>query len=265
MTNPENKPRANNRKLRLILRVLMVLCAAGLLYSAATLIAGNREYVRGDAVYDQIRQLQTERQGTDPADPTSDTLSYSEWVDFAALAQTNPDIVAWLTEEDGIIDYPVVQGTDNHHYLTHLFNGERNKLGCLFVDYRLNGDFSNKNTAIYGHNMKDGSMFASLTNYQEQSYYESRPAMRLYTPKGAYVIELFAGIVADGSDEFIRFGFHDSADFLAYIDALKADSTFQSDVTVGVQDRIVTLSTCSDDFNNARYALFGKLTAVAEP
>ncbi len=260
MTQLDKWLQAGGRRLQLLLRALMVLCAAGLLYSAATLIAGQQEYARGDAAYDRVRQTQPGRRGTSPA---PNAPSDGPVVDFAALAQINPDVVAWLEGGDGIIDYPVVQGADNDHYLTHLFSGEPNKLGSLFVDYRVKGDFTDKNTVIYGHNMKDGSMFASLTGYQSQSYYDSKPVMRLYTPQGAYDIQLFAGILAGGDDAFIHLSFQDDADFLAYTDSLKAASTFQSDIAVGPQDRIITLSTCSYDFDNARYALFGRLTEAA--
>ncbi len=252
----------DTRRLHLLLRTLMALCVAGLLLSARALISGNREYAQGDAAYEQIRRQRNQQQADPAADMPPDEAA---GVDFAALRQINPEVVAWLAAQGSALDYPVVQGADNDYYLTHLFTGEQNKLGCLFADYRGSSDFSDKNTVIYGHNMKDGSMFASLTNYREQGYYDSYPSMRLYTPKGGYTLELFAGVVADGADDFVRLGFNDDADFLAYIDALKAKSTFKSDVLVQGQDRIVTLFTCSYDFSNARYALFGKLTPKAEP
>jgi sortase B len=128
------------------------------------------------------------------------------------------------------------------------------------MDYRNSGGFTDKNTVIYGHNMKDGSMFSSLTKYKEQGYYERLPTMALYTPEGDYTIELFAGVVADGDYEFVRFGFIDDADFQDYIHALKEKSTFKSNTRVKADDRIVTLCTCSYEFNNARYALFGRLS-----
>ena len=248
-------------KLRMLLRVLIVLCAAGLLYSAAVLAAGGREYARGDAAYDRVRR-QTQGREEDPA-PGPQTPGAG--ADFAALGEINPDVVAWLAGDDGVIDYPVVRGDDNDYYLTHLFDGGPNKLGCLFVDYRAAGDFSGRNTTIYGHNMQDGSMFAPLTQYQAQDYYDAHPVLWLYTPKGAYTLQLFAGILGDGGSEFIRFDFADDADFLAYIQALRAASTFQSEVEVGAGDRIVSLSTCSYDFENARYVLFGRLTALPQP
>jgi sortase, SrtB family len=172
-------------------------------------------------------------------------------------------VVGWIAAEGTEIDYPVVQGDNNDFYLDHLFTGERNKLGSIFMDCRNDAGFADKNTILYGHNMKDGSMFSSLTKYKDQRYYDRHPAMLLHTPEGSYRIELFAGIVVDGDDESVRMTFRDDDDFLDYVGSLRQASTFVSDTAVGADDRIVTLCTCSYEFNNARFALFGKLTPLA--
>jgi len=130
------------------------------------------------------------------------------------------------------------------------------------MDFRNDGGFADRNTMLYGHNMKDGSMFHSLTKYRDQRHYDSHPAMLLHTPGGSYRIELFAGIVVDGDVESVRLAFRDDEDFLDYVAALRQSSTFVSDTAVGAGDRIITLCTCSYEFNNARYALFGKLVPL---
>lgn len=245
-----------------LLRILMVICFLGLLCSGYILMAEQREYRQGDEAYALLR-TQAESPLTVEKDiinvPSANDVNPVREIDFSALKEVNPEVVAWISSEDQIIDYPIVQGTDNEYYLTHLFNGKKNKLGSLFVDYRTAGDFSGQNTIVYGHNMKDGSMFSSLGKYKDQEYFDKHPAMQLSTPSGVYTVEFFAGIVADGDYEFIRYQFHDDQDFLTYIDALKRDSTFKSDVSVAANERIVALCTCSYEFNNARYALFGKL------
>lgn len=258
----------NSSSAQLLLRLLMGLCLLGVLCSAYILVVSQREYDRGDAAYEQIRLLLEGGQDEEGIRTGQDFVSEGpilremKQVDFAALKQVNTDVVAWISAEESIIDYPVVQGADNEYYLTHLFNGSKNKLGSLFVDYRTPGDFSERSTVIYGHNMKDGSMFATLTQYKDQDYYKSHPAMQLYTPDGAYRLEFFAGIVADGDYEFIRYEFDNDTDFLDYIDTLKNESTFISNVPVAAHERIVALCTCSYEFNNARYALFGKLVPI---
>ncbi len=256
---------------RLILHILMMLCAVGILCSAFVLFSDNREYAKGDAAYQQLRLIgESSEPSTDQASIPLQTVGeasseemqeeHINGVDFTSLERINPDVVGWLAAEGTEIDYPVVQGKDNDFYLRHLFTGERNKLGSIFMDFRNHSDFSGKNTIIYGHNLKDGSMFSSLKKYKDQRYYDSFPTMLLYTPTGNYTIELFAGIVVDGNYESVRFDFKDDHDFQSYVDSIKKKSTFESDTIVSGDDQIITLCTCSYEFDNARYALYGKLT-----
>lgn len=245
------KDRGKSR-LRLILRVLMGLCAVGILCSAFVLFSDSREYLKGDAAYQQLRLI--------VESPEEKPEEHSNGVDFTPLERINPDVVGWLSAEGTEIDYPVVQGKDNDFYIRHLFTGERNKLGSIFMDYRNHSDFSDKNTIIYGHNMIDGSMFSSLTEYKDQGYYDNFPSMLLYTPAGNFTIELFAGIVVDGNYDSVRFDFKDDHDFESYTDSLKNKSTFKSSTIVKADEQIITLCTCSYEFNNARYVLYGKLT-----
>lgn len=256
------------RRLLFYVRAMMLLCVAAIAVFAGLLIHNGGEYARGDAAYEQVRSILQTQPATAAAStvhaPTAAAAAPTgpaagAKMNFAALQGINNDVVGWLSAQGRTIDYPIVLGEDNAYYLTHLFDRRRNKLGSLFMDYRNHGDFSDKSTVIYGHNMKDGSMFASLTFYKDQKYYDSFPDTELYTPDGDYRIVFFAGIVADGDYEFVRFSFEDDTDFLRYIASLKEKSTFMSGIEVQPDDRIVTLCTCSYEYNNARFALFGKL------
>ena len=226
-----------------------------------------KEYKTGNDLYknlraDQVSLLHIKKDMGQAAPQEEQTSTNSGSMDFTYLEIVNPDVVAWITAAGLPIDLPIVQGQDNDYYLTRLFDHQPNRLGTLFVDVYNKPDFSDKNTVIYGHNMNDGSMFASIANYRTQEFYESFPVMDLYTPTADYKIELFAGYVANANEPFIQFVFQDDADFLNYIDWLKLISTFESQVTIGPEDRIVTLSTCTYDFDNARYVVFGKLVPV---
>jgi len=259
--------------LRLILHILMVLCMVGILGSVFVLFSDSQEYAKGDATYQQLSLLG--ELPDPPADQPSTLLDTTgeasseerkeqqiNGVDFISLERINPDVVGWLAAEGTEINYPVVQGKDNDFYLRHLFTGERNKLGSIFMDYRNHNDFSDKNTIIYGHNMKDGSMFSSLTKYKDQEYYDSFPTMLFFTPNGNYMIEFFAGNIVDGNYDSVRFDFKDDYDFQNYVDSLKKKSTFESNTIVKADDRIITLATCSYEYDNARYTLYGKLTPI---
>ncbi|HNW04006.1 MAG TPA: class B sortase [Oscillospiraceae bacterium] len=252
----------------ILLRVVMALSAIGVVTFAYLLFRSGREYAQGGAAYEQARVIASAKasspENASGAEPVSGIgTGDTDWeIDFSALRQGSPDVVGWIRSEDGEISYPVVLGEDNDYYLTHLFNGEKNKLGSIFMDYRCSGDFSDRNTVVYGHNMKDGSMFSSLTNYEDQGYYDDYPSMALYTPDGDYTVELFAGVLSDGSGEPVCGLFDGDGDLAAYVDSLRENSTFQTGVSVGPDDRIVTLCTCSYEYDGARYLLCGKLTPI---
>lgn len=238
----------------------MMLCAVGILGSSFVLFSSTWAYVRGDAAYEEVRQVRNlPKDSIDQAPGSEEEKGAASSVDFGALEKINGDVVGWMIAEGTEIDYPVVQGTDNDFYLRHLFTRERNKLGSIFMDHRNQRDFSDQQTIIYGHNMKDGSMFSSLTKYKDQGYYDSAPTMQLYTPGDDFEIAWFAGVVVDGNEALKPFDFRDEHDLQRHIDALKRDSTFEAQTMVGVDDRIITLLTCSYEFTNARYALYGKL------
>lgn len=248
MTKQANRQEQHTDRICVFIRAGMALCLIAIVVFSVLLIQSKREYAAGDAAYEELQMPETS------AEP--------EKIDFAFLASINPDVVGWIRSGGGAIDYPIVQGDDNGYYLTHLFNGRSNKLGSIFMDYRNSGDFSDSATIVYGHNMKNGSMFSSLTSYKQQSYYDAFPELTLYTPSGNYTVALFAGIIADGNYEFARFRFGSDADFLRYVENLRKQSTFDSETTIVAGDRIIVLSTCTYEFNNARYAVFGKLIPI---
>lgn len=179
-------------------------------------------------------------------------------VDFDALAAENGDTVAWLYSADTPINYPVVQSVDNDYYLRRGFNGKYNYYGTLFVDYRTSGDFSGKNTLVYGHNMKNAEMFGSLINYKEQEYFDAHPDMWLLTSAGSYEVKLVAGIEVPGTSEIFD-ALIDPEQVEKVIQDAILNSTFKSDYTYSENDRFVTLSTCSYDYADARYIVIGKL------
>ena len=187
-------------------------------------------------------------------------------MDFSSLQEINPEIIGWIRGEGTGIDYPVMQTDNNSYYLTHLYNGEYNNNGSIFMDYRNNGDLSDKNTVLYGHHMRnDVLMFGSLKEYNDQEFYEANPTMAIYTPDGDYMIELISGTVENGDYEFIRFHFESDEAFLNYVEELRSRSTFTSGVEVQAEDQIISLCTCSYERNNARYMVVGRLVPLYQP
>lgn len=179
-------------------------------------------------------------------------------VDFDALWKTNQDIVAWIYCENTPINHPVAQSDDNSYYLRRLLNGNYNVAGTMFLDYRCHSDFTDRNSIIYGHNMKNDTMFGTLPKYMEQSYYEEHPVMWLLTPEENYMVELIAGFVTPSDSDSYDILYEDS-DLEKYIEEALGNSTFAANIKSDDIERLVTLSTCSYEYGNARYVLLGRL------
>lgn len=183
-------------------------------------------------------------------------------MDFSTLKEINPDIIGWIRAEGTNIDYPIAQTDNNDYYLSHLYNKDWNSNGTIFADYRNAGDFSDRNTVIYGHHMKNGTMFQALEEYKDQEFYDVNPTMMLFTPDGDYIIELICGTIEDGNYQFVKFDFDSEESFIQYIEAFRSRSTFVSDVEAQPGDKIVSLCTCSYEWTNARYMVIGRLVPI---
>jgi len=199
-------------------------------------------------------------QGTTPEVPgvTSNIKIPDMAIDFEALHAINRDAVAWLYCPDTVIDYPIVRATEYDYYLHRLPDGTYNANGTLFIDYNWK-DFSDKLTIVYGHNMKSGRMFGSLTNYKRQEYFDAHPYLYLYTEEGEkYRVDLMYGcVIGAGQWRDRAFMFDVNLDsLLAYA---QNKTTFTSNVQYTRNDRVIALSTCSYEFDDARYVLLGVL------
>lgn len=200
-----------------------------------------------------------EEEAQDGAVSLEDSPSAFPEVDFDGLRSINEQVVGWIYDEASVINYPIVQAQDNDYYLYRMFNGESNPSGAIFLDCHNQSDFSDTHCIIYGHHMKDGSMFAALANYKSQEYYEEHPQMLLLTPGGNYTIEIFAGYVANVEDDAWVMGFASEEDYESWIASSISKSLIRADFTPSASDHVLTLSTCSYEFEDARFVLLGVL------
>lgn len=182
-------------------------------------------------------------------------------VDFEVLRESCADVVAWIYSPDTPINLPIAQSDDNNYYLRRLLDGTWNHSGTLFEDYRCAPDFSDTNTIVYGHNMKNDSMFGTLPQYKSQEYYEAHPVMWLLTPVCTYRVDLVAGYVTSTASPIYQFNGTEEEVF-RLIQQAAAQSLFQSDVEIAQGDCFLTLSTCSYEYDDARFVLIGKLTPL---
>lgn len=182
-------------------------------------------------------------------------------VNFEELKKKNQNIVAWIYSENTPINYPIVQGKDNQEYLYKLINGKSNKAGTLFIDYRNAKDLTDDNTIIYGHNMKNGTMFGTLDNYKKQSYYEEHKEMYLFTEEKSYKIELFAGYTLPANSKIYNVSAASNS-IEETIKTAKEKSTFKTNLEPNKEEKIIILSTCTYDYDRARYIVMGVLREI---
>lgn len=192
-----------------------------------------------------------------------DPKQFTGVVDWKALKKVNPDVQGWLYQKGTVINYPVVQGTDNDTYLHTRFDKQWSGGGTLFVDYRMEKDFKGFNSIIYGHHMKDGSMFRSIRGYtKEEGYYDKHKTLELATPHGNYHLVVFSAFITKATDEDTYKMTYDEAEKQAYINRAWEQSELpitRDSVDVTKDDRLVTLSTCAYDYEEARYIVMCKM------
>jgi len=196
-----------------------------------------------------------------PSEAPGSALSIPDMpIDFGALQAVNPDAAAWLYCPDTVIDYPVMKARDYDHYLRRLPDGTYNANGTLFIDYNCAPDFTDQLTVIYGHHMRSGQMFGSLKEYKGQAYFEKHPYMYLYTENNNYRIDLLYGCVI-GANEWRERAFMYEANLESLLAYAARHTTFASSVRYARGDRVVAMSTCSYEFDGARYVVLGVLRA----
>lgn len=181
-------------------------------------------------------------------------------IEHDRLREINGHYQFWLYAAGTPIDYPVVQGGNNSFYIDHMFNRRANRAGTLFVDYRNLTDFRDPNTLIYGHHMRDSSMFHGLTDYESRGFFDAHPFMVAVGRDEIYVIEVFAGYVTDGHDHCYDIAISDENDMQKFVAEAEKKSNFDAHVEIDCRkDHLVTLSTCAYNFENARYIVIGRL------
>lgn len=188
-----------------------------------------------------------------------DPNQFTGVVDFDALKKLNPDVVGWIYQKDTIINYPIMHGKDNDQYLHSDINKKYSVSGSIFMDYRNSADFSDFNTIIYGHHMHDGSMFKSLRGYtKETDYYKDHKTFELITPDKKYHLQIISSYITPATSDAYKYSFNNQADKQAFINYAIKNSKISTGITATTNDKIITLSTCAYDYDEARYVVVCK-------
>lgn len=179
-------------------------------------------------------------------------------MNFEKLRELNPAIVAWITIPGTNIDYPVVQAKTNEEYLRRTVLGEPNNAGSIFADPRTHHAFHQENTIIHGHNQRNHGMFHDLLYYDKKSFFEKHPIIRIYLPEGPVNYEVFSAYKTGGVSEAYNCDFPSEAVFSVYLEYAEKRALYPTGVHVTSSDEIITLSTCTNDWDDGRFVVHAK-------
>ncbi len=191
-------------------------------------------------------------------------------IDFVGLqAEENEHIYAWIYIPNTNVDYPILQHPDNaDYYLTHDTQGNKVTAGSIFTQYYNDKDFNDNNTVIYGHNMKNGSMFKTLHYFEDKQFFEENPYIYIYTETQTRVYEIFGAYEYSDIHLLLNYNMENDKTFGKYLKDLTSlngsKDNFNWDIGVTGEDKVITLSTCIADKANSRYLVQAKLIAAEE-
>ena len=207
---------------------------------------------------DEINAMLADMKSTE----TAETETASEEtavipVKFTELQQVNPDVYAWITVPGTEIDYPILQhASDNSYYLMHNIDGSYGYPGCIYTENLNSKDFTDNNTVIYGHNMKNGSMFAQLHKFEDPDFFNENREVLIYLPDEVLHYTIFAAHIYDDRHLLYSFDFSDPDVYQKYLDSVfntrDMSVNIDKDMTVTKDDQIITLVTCIGSQPNNR-------------
>ena len=204
----------------------------------------------------ETQPVETVPEETQPEE-TEQAIAWPE-VDFAALREVNNQVIGWIYIPGTQVNYPIVQAKDNDYYLYRLLSGEYNSSGSIFLEASVDKDFSADNSPIYGHNMKNGTMFAEITSYKDQAFYDEHPVGMLLTPGKNYLVKIFSGYVTSSWGDAWETDWSDDG-FTRWLQDVERKSYFATDVIPDNTDHILTFSTCTYENDDARFVVHAVL------
>ena len=198
---------------------------------------------------DEINEMLAGMKATETAETATEEQSEVIPVKFEELQAVNPDIYAWITVPGTVIDYPILQhASDNTYYLMHNIDGSYGYPGCVYTENMNSKDFTDNNTVIYGHNMKNGSMFAQLHKFEDPDFFNENREVLIYLPDEVLHYTIFAAHVYDDRHLLYSFDFTDPEVYQKYLDSIFStrdmSANIDKDITVTTDDQIITLVTC---------------------
>ena len=249
--------------------IVLIVSLAAVVISGINVFRLSREYQKGINEYQQLEsyasvkeEAPVQEESTEAKETEEESLiPVSVDIQYDELKKINEDFAGWLYYEPLDISYPIVRGNDNDYYTHYTFEGEKNSSGAIFMDFLNKTDYSDYNTIVYGHNMRNGTMFGSLKKMlNDFSIQEENPNFYVFTEDKAYMYEIFAVYLTQADSrtyDLIR-NEEEQQGFLDYVDET---ATWRSDKVVSASDKVMTLSTCHGLHSNNRTIILGVLVA----
>lgn len=249
--------------------ILIGICFVVFCVSAVILLEKYLKENKAQQLYQSLSENNTQTEDTEVA-VQQDIFSYfgienpNKVLDWDYLLEQNEDIYAWIYIPDTMIDYPILQHkTDDSYYLEYNLDGTKGYPGCIYTEKINAKDFTDHNTLIYGHNMKNGTMFHDLHSFEDETFFEEHPYVFIYTPDEIYIYHVFGAYKF--SDAHILYSYNcDTVEgFESYLNMVKSDygtrGNFRAEVEVTGSDKIITLSTCVGGESDRRFLVQGVL------
>jgi len=227
-----------------IRKILIVVLLLVFLSSVGILVWKQMDYRNGAQNYEAASQLAQVEQPEEE----------ENGIDLTALQRVNSQVIGWIQIPDTGISYPLMQGQDNDYYLTHTWDGTRNSMGAIFLDYRNSRDLDDFNTIIYGHKMNNDSMFGLLHQYKNEGYLEAHPSLYITDQQGTHCYDIFACYETATTNTYRR-DFADDGEKQVYLDECLSQRLLDNGIQPGVEDHILTLSTCTGNGHATRWVV----------
>ena len=239
--------------------VVISICVIAIGFSVFGIWYGTLDYQEGEKEYSALEKYvllidEPAAQGNTNVTVTSASLRASGakisdeqkyYIDWVSLREKNPDILAWIIVPGTVINYPIVQTTDNKVYLNTSFEGTKNACGTIFMNTYNRSDFSDLNTIIYGHNMRNGSMFATINQYKSEEFYKQHDEVWILTPYWERKYHIISAHEATDGTETYAIEFDKNGGYAAHIASQVTQSLYDTGTGYSVDLPIVTLSTCT--------------------
>lgn len=254
-----------NKKLRLALTAVLACIFA---VSVVKLALHSWEDHKRDASYEDaahIAQREPSPGNETPDPPPEDGMpdpvpEEVKNVDLAALQEVNPDVIGWICIPGTEVSYPLLRGEDNTYYLNHMWDREKNSGGSIYMDCRCPADLTGFNTIIYGHRMRNGSMFTTLGGYEDETFLAEHPTVYIADGAGVYAYDVFAAWEPSVTSVVYEVELGTDEERQEFLDACLKDPRPDTGITPGPDDRILTLSTCTGHGHATRWVVQCRLT-----